>query len=88
MWRLVAAFLLLNVGDCVITHYLLEAGGIELNPLLQHSDWMPLKMLMALAAASAVVRWDRPQVMLGLVIGMLLVVAWNAAMAALLVILG
>jgi hypothetical protein len=82
MAELSLLFLALNLADVVLTAWLLCRGGIELNPLLAClADWPAVKMALAASAALFVVLWGRPQVLLGLVVGMSVVVAWNLAMA-------
>ena len=80
--RLTALFLALNVADVIITYWLLDHGGYEINPLLSEVSNCPAtKMMLACIFALLVVLWNRPHVMLALVIGMACVVVWNVAMA-------
>lgn len=82
MAELAVLFLALNLADVMLTCWLLGQGGVEVNPLLcRLSDWPSTKMALASGCCLFVVLWDRPRIMRGLVVGMLLVVAWNTAMA-------
>ena len=86
MTELAALFVALNLADLALTLWLLEHGGVEVNPLLSGvSDWPSTKMAFAFACAALVVLWNRPRVMRALVIGMTVVVLWNLAMAGVVV---
>ena len=79
--ELSVAFLALNLVDVALTCWLLEHGGVEVNPILCGADgWPAMKLCMASTCALFVVLWNRPRVMRLLVIGMAVVVGWNLAM--------
>jgi hypothetical protein len=69
-------FVILNLGDCILTTVALQHGLVEANPIWSHySIW--LKMPLAIVVAVALQR--RPHVLRVLNIGMAIIVTWNLA---------
>ena len=78
---LVFIFMALNVIDVGLTVKLLKMGGTELNPLLSAlDDWALVKLSVAFLVAIVCYWRGARGVLVGLVVGMSLVVAWNTFM--------